>query len=1191
MAHLSISKRRLTESQASSLLRCILFLSIASWSASIVLAQSQVQLNAPGEAALLSKNSKDSPKQQDDNGLAPNVKSTLQSEPAETDDLSSVTLAPGPSELSKSDLETQLKAVESSVDLSEAEKAQILDLIKKTIARIDQATSADQRAVQLTRQLAAAPKEIESEQKELERLSSLSSPSISDFKDLNLEELRNQHRVALAQLSQADQAVSTLLDQAESWTSRINRLPTISSESRTALNETEKQLGEIQDIDTTDSIIAARRQLLLARVNQLREELQLLEVESRAAEDVQQLLSLQRDSAARKQLLAQKEVETLQAALANAEKQQAKKEVQQAKWAEKFTDPAIRAEAAFNSELAKAKEGMLNKLESDRKAIVEAREQYLTMKDHFTDTQQQAEAAGFSKEIGLLLRNEKNELPDTNVYRERSKKRRQAINGLTVEILKRENEHQRLLDLDAAIAAKLGAPDLKIAKDDRQRVEQQLREILNDRLTLYRDLTEVAGKRMSRLANLEADEMKLVDLIDDHIEFVSEHVLWVPSTTPFSLSLFQPAVQSLVEFAEPSKWRIAAHSLWEDIKRKPFASIPVWALLGWLLFSRGTIKKQIERLGEQAANPRETSFAPTASTMMMTVFIAAPAALLMIWLGWRLAEATSIGSDQHLFGRALFSGGALLYAIDFVRHVFRPDGLADAHFDWELTSNHLIRRGLVWSARIIMPCAIIVLYSELLNDDVMVASLGRFAFAIAMVTCATILWKWLEPNGVMMSRLHATKPSWVAGVGYALLPALAAVPIILLIASFAGYHYAAVQMSWRFAVSIGILAFLVVSRALLLRWLLVLYRRVAIARARERREALQHAKESTVEMPIDAADLIETAGHVQLSDLNRQAQSFVRLLPIMLGSIGLYWTWSEFIPAFSVVHRYPLWLNVLQATEADATPIYVTLGDLFLAFVAVGITTIACQNVPGLLDITILQRLPLDAGARYAASALTRYALIVIGSLATFHFLGVSWSSVQWLVAAITVGLGFGLQEIFANFVSGIILLFERPARVGDTVTIGDITGTVTRIRIRATTILDWDNKELIVPNKEFVTGNLINWTLSSASLRLVTTVGVAYGSDTRLVTDLLYKITSENPTILDDPEPSVIFNEFGDSTLNFQVRVFTNGLVNFRRLKHDLHMAIDDAFREHDIEIAFPQRDLHLRSVDDVDLKMLARQ
>jgi small-conductance mechanosensitive channel len=148
-------------------------------------------------------------------------------------------------------------------------------------------------------------------------------------------------------------------------------------------------------------------------------------------------------------------------------------------------------------------------------------------------------------------------------------------------------------------------------------------------------------------------------------------------------------------------------------------------------------------------------------------------------------------------------------------------------------------------------------------------------------------------------------------------------------------------------------------------------------------------------------------------------------------------------------------------------------------------------------------------------------------------------------------------------------------------VTVGGVTGTVSRIRIRATTIVDWDQKELIVPNREFVTGQLVNWTLSDPVLRVVARVGVAYGSDTRLTIDLLYRVAAENADVLKDPAPRVIFNAFGESSLNFELRCYTSAVQLYRTIHHDLNMAIDDLFRQHSIEIAFPQRDLHVRSID----------
>jgi potassium efflux system protein len=244
------------------------------------------------------------------------------------------------------------------------------------------------------------------------------------------------------------------------------------------------------------------------------------------------------------------------------------------------------------------------------------------------------------------------------------------------------------------------------------------------------------------------------------------------------------------------------------------------------------------------------------------------------------------------------------------------------------------------------------------------------------------------------------------------------------------------------------------------------------------------------------------------------------------------------------------------------------------------ITFVAARNLPGLLEITLLLRLSLKTGQRFAITTLARYVVIIIGMVVAFQQIGVSWSSVQWLAAAVTVGLGFGLQEIFANFVSGLILLFEQPVRVGDVVTVGGVEGTVSRIQMRATTITDWNRKELIVPNKEFVTGQIINWTLTDQILRIVIPVGVAYGSDTVLVRKTLLDVASRNPRVLTDPPYSAWFLGFGDSALQFELRAFVRDLENFLAARHELNEGIDQAFRKAGVEIAFPQQDLHIRSI-----------
>ena len=258
-----------------------------------------------------------------------------------------------------------------------------------------------------------------------------------------------------------------------------------------------------------------------------------------------------------------------------------------------------------------------------------------------------------------------------------------------------------------------------------------------------------------------------------------------------------------------------------------------------------------------------------------------------------------------------------------------------------------------------------------------------------------------------------------------------------------------------------------------------------------------------------------------------------------------------------------------------------TLGNLASALIIFALALMVSKNLPSLLRLTLLKWLPLDEGAKYAFNTLIGYAVVIVGIVLSFGAIGVGWEKVQWLAAAVTVELGFGLQDIFANFVSGLIILAERPIRIGDTVSVGDIDGTVTQIRVRATTIEAWDKRELVIPNKEFITGQLINWTLSDEIMRMVVSVGIAYGSDVEKAMRLLKDITERNPDILKEPPTKIIFKEFGDSALILEVRAFVNGLPNYLPTLTALNLEIHRTFKKESLEIAFPQRDLHIRSIN----------
>jgi small-conductance mechanosensitive channel len=213
-------------------------------------------------------------------------------------------------------------------------------------------------------------------------------------------------------------------------------------------------------------------------------------------------------------------------------------------------------------------------------------------------------------------------------------------------------------------------------------------------------------------------------------------------------------------------------------------------------------------------------------------------------------------------------------------------------------------------------------------------------------------------------------------------------------------------------------------------------------------------------------------------------------------------------------------------------------------------------------------------------SRLIHYTIIVIGVVLALAAAGIELGQLALVVGAFGVGIGFGLQTIVNNFISGLILMFERPIRVGDVVQLGSVSGEVSSIGIRASTIRTWSGSEVVVPNGNLISNELTNWTLSDAIRRLEMPVGVAYGTDPERVIELLVDAMGAHEKVLAEPEPFALFVGFGDSSLNFSARCwcrFSDSLST----SSQLHVAFNRAFADAGIEIPFPQRDLHLRSVD----------
>lgn len=258
----------------------------------------------------------------------------------------------------------------------------------------------------------------------------------------------------------------------------------------------------------------------------------------------------------------------------------------------------------------------------------------------------------------------------------------------------------------------------------------------------------------------------------------------------------------------------------------------------------------------------------------------------------------------------------------------------------------------------------------------------------------------------------------------------------------------------------------------------------------------------------------------------------------------------------------------------------VSIGSILLLLILFASVIIIERIVQKQLIRRFLSRTKLQPSLQFGLSRIIGYTLIAVGFYVAFQLVGVDLSSLAIIAASLGVGIGFGLQNIINNLVSGIIILAERPISIGDRIEVAGVAGRVTKIQLRSTTVVTNDNITMIVPNADFISNTVTNWSHGDPKVRIRVPVGVAYGSDLKLLQRLLLEAAAEHPKALRDPSPVVLFTEFGDSSLNFELGVWTQEMTATPiHFTSEMNFIIDQKLRENDIEIPFPQRDLHVRS------------
>jgi potassium-dependent mechanosensitive channel len=1075
-------------------------------------------------------------------------------------------------------VQSRIQSLQSNTDMDPTLKASLTAIYEAVLVELRAKAESERVANELAASAEAAPtatqeakrrKESPPTNKDIPSKEELVGYSIED-----LQTLLQSVQSSLQTISDNRARVETAITTREN---RRKEIPRLSAEDKELLRKLTDELAAPPTTEIEPLMREAQGLLLQARRDAVQERIRKMEAEQRAYDAEAELLPLRKEwfQVEEKFLQGQlkdinDELKKRREILITNEKLKVEKIATTTPSELQPTAQRIVKRANDWLELAKSNSAIQIEIESTKARLALWNERFKIMSERIKP-QNGDEVGGFNSLVGLMLRRQRSELPD--------------ISKLTNQLHDYQERMQQtetlILELDDW-KAQLAAQRQDVTLSDGMSGEEQmplpqsgnLREnyekLIDTETELISNFRVDATNFFENLFMVAEAKQQTINLVKNYRAFVDQHVLWIRSSERLDkgeLKQAWPALQWLCQF---SNWKKIYDALIIDSLQHPWWPSIAGILWIALVLNLKKLRRTVLTCSEQVSRSSMMSFLPTFETTLISFALALPVPVLLLYIGWRLELTAQQTSFEQAVSIGLLTAARYFYPLEVLRQICRRNGLAEAHFGWSDKVTRVLRQDLRWLIDVGSTLVGIVAAMAHAPDEKWDSSLGRVCFAVLMLVCSIFLFRVFRPNtGVFSNHLNKYQGGWADRLRFIWYFGLALAPLSLLILALLGYYYTSQKLAMHFHTSVMTLVGLLLLHHFLMRWFTLSRRKLIVAQAKQRLDEAQKRDPS-----ITSTTIFEP--QVDLAESNAQTKRLITSAIVLIGLVGILFIWSGVMPAIGVLNTIKLWS---VAGETPDKPIPITLANVLLAIPILTMMVVAARNLPGLLEIALLQHLPLENAVRYAIATLSRYAILLLGIAMTFNSLGVRWSSIQWLVAALGVGLGFGLQEIFANFVSGLILLFEQPIRVGDIITLGDVTGSVSRIRMRATTITNWDRQELIIPNKDLVTGRLLNWTLTDTTNRVKLTIGVAYGSNTDRACSLMTEICTQHPNVLSDPPPSAFFEDFAESTLQLTVRLFLGNLEQRLQTRHEIVTEIDRRFREEGIEIAFPQRDLRIRS------------
>jgi potassium efflux system protein len=1079
-------------------------------------------------------------------------------------------------DINKETLKAKIEAINTREGIDGATKSKLLSTYQAADDNLANIEKFKTQISDFKTALKQAPLQTKKLQKETEQtLLKATKQKPEDFNQIPIEELEQRLILEKGKISTLDEQINKFESELMLQNNRPQQIREETLSAQQDLDTAQKKLGIptekreakqetlarlIQLKTLVEARIAELKMLEIeaisnpVRVELLKAQLQLLDYQKTALNPVVTAIeNLAFD-------LRQQEAKQMQEALSQAEKDVSNKHT----LIQKITRENIQYNRNLQDIIAKIEQYSEQKTKVDTQAG--------EIEIDFKSADKKISLAGLSPALGKILREERRNLSIKNEFEQQSQDIQQETAATSLAEFKLEDQLKQLTDIDSCLKDLMSQVDPDLPIDQRMMIQAELRVLLNNQKELLNKLSAAYTTYMRILGDFDFSRQQMSSQANKFAIYLDERLLWVPSSEPINVAY-------IAEFYHSTKWLLSPINWMHVIKDMLIVSshhvfLTLIAVLSFIGLQRAKKWAQMQLV---AISGKTDHFYYTLGVLTYNLMLVAPLPFLLYSLGWSLNNGNPVADFTKAVGAGLQNAALPLLFLQFLYHLFAADGVAHQHFQWQKTSVSLLRRQIAWIRFIAVTGMFLISTTSAAKQSGPSDSIGRLALIIILIAMAVFAARVLKPSsGILQNYITKNSQGWIAKLRYVWYFSAISFPLIIIGFAVAGYYLSALELQQKLIITLRLIFLTVIIHALVFRWLTLINRQLAMSNALQKRksEALAEKHLAGSEDPVLPVDNHQ----IDIPKINAQT---LKLLNVLIGFtlvIGFWMIWKNILPAFSFLDRIVLWGHLVNINNQEVfQPI--TLTNLLLAGLYVFIAVVSVRNFPGVMELLVFRRWSTEAGGRYAVNQLAKYVLFSIGFISVANELGGSWSQVQWLVAALSVGLGFGLQEIFANMVSGIILLFERPIRVGDTVTIGTVTGKVSRIQMRATTLIDLDQKDLIVPNKTFITSQLTNWTLSDSITRVVIPVGIAYGSDVELAYQVMFDTVCSTPMVLAEPEPCVLLIGFGDSSLNFSIRIFVSELSNRLLVTHDLHIRIEKALREHNIEIPFPQQDVHIRS------------